>query len=634
MAASDVTDIIQSAMEMGNTLSTDASEALQGALQRLDTPSFESYEAAATYQSVRPTEFNGSPISLRVSPVNTGGAPTSAPSLAVIPGPDYGNAPAFTYNAPVFANISTPAQLEALTAVIPFINPITVPDAPSALLSINLVPPTIHDITIPTAPTVVLPEFLVTQPNTDIATPTDFAVEYAQNYADSSTAMRATINAELDAQLLKLNPRYTEQMAKLEDKLSLFLEGGTALPPEVEQAIFNRTRDKINEEYLRTRDGIMVEGSKRGFTIPGGAQFSALSQARQAAADNNSRASIEIAIKQAELEQNNTQFAVTQTQNLRTAVMQTMTAWFTGLIQLNGQGLEYSKDLLAASIAVYETLVKIVASRVEVYKAEATIYATKLDAAMAIYEVYKAEVSALQAQAQVDTAKVEAFSAQASAYNALAGAYKAIIDGTVAKAEVEKLKVDIYETEVRAYATKVGAKQAEWQGFAAQLQGETAKSEVYKSQVGAYSAQVTAYNTKINAYNARVDGISKQNVGTVDVFKATVDAYAARVSAEGTRAQAEGVAAASEAQKFEAEANAHGDANRAKIADAEASARVGVANMEAKIQAAIATSKANNDFMTSAAQISVQAAQVYGTMSASALSGITGIAQIAEITNK
>ena len=625
-------ELINQAIANANTMRDNATSTMETALDRLHSPS-----------TVYPGNF---PLSLVDAGFDIGDVPEyggehyvepekefgAAPGMDSIPPPSYGEAPENTAVKPTFEKPQVPSALAEFSADLPSLGDITVPPAPSALSSLDITPPELTQITVPVVPKVVLPEFMATAPDLNIQAPSDYAERFASDYAGMSVSMRGALNAEVDAQLAKMNPEYHAQMAKLEDKLSRFMEGGTALPVAVEQALFNRARDKTNGEYLKTRDTIFKEGAKRGFTIPAGAQFSALAQARQAAGDNNARAAMDIAVKQAELEQQNIQFAVTQSANLRGVILNSLASWFGSLIQLNGQSLEYARDTLQAAIALYDTLVKVAGARVEIYKAEASIYEVRLKAVLAVYDVYQAEIKGLEAQVNIDTARVSAFSAQANAYGALANAYKATIDGVVAKAQLEKLKVDIFGAEVQAYSAQVNAKQAEWQGFTAQVQGEAARIGAYETEVRAYGQEVQAHSTKVQAYNAEVQAITAKNEGAYKVFTAAVQAYTAQVSGASESAKAEIASFESTLHAYTAGVSAEEAKARLLIQQQDAILRATLAQYDVNSRVAIASMTSQNQYNVAAAQVAVSAGGIYGNMAGSAMAGVNALG--ADISTK
>jgi hypothetical protein len=628
--ANDASAIISNAIATAQDMRQGAATAIDSALGRL-----------TQYQTPR---VNALPYMQIWSGLNLGDVPQfggqhytppnkdfgARPELAPNPEPKFGVEPVLTAQKPEFNEPSRPSGLGSFNKTAPSTNDLIVPPAPAALSNLNFVPPALADITVPPAPLVSLPEFAAVAPDTGIEAPTDFEARFAANYAGMSVSMRNSLDAAVDAHLSKINPEYSAQMAALEAKLSKYMAGGTALPIEVEQAIYNRARDKTNAEYLKSRDQIMKEGASRGFTIPGGAQYSALAQSRQAAADNNARAAMDIAIKQAEMEQQNIQFAVTQSANLRGVVLQAAESFLSSLVQINGQAIEYARDVLSAAIALYDTMVKIATARIEIYKAEAQVYEIRLRAVLAVYDVYQAEIKAIEAQVNVDQARVAAFTAQMNGYGALANAYKAVIDGVAAQAQIEKLKVDIFGEEVRAYSAEVGAKQAEWQGFTAQVQGESAKQQAYGEEVRAYATQVDAYKTSISAWMEEVRAVAAKNEGALKVYEAAVQAYTAEVQGASASAKAEVESFATTLQGYVAKANAEEARAKANIQAAMANQSALLATRDADNKNVLAAASAYNSYMTNAASVAVNASNVYASMANSAMAGISSLGAVVE----
>jgi len=623
----DTAAIISTIMSNAASMRGEASAALGAAIATITPP--ENFNP----DPYSYTGWYGYSVGIGEVPVYTGApylAPDkafgSAPSVEPIPVTDYGITPILTAVNPGFTAPTEPAELDGFDVLDPVTDPITIPLLPGALESIDVTPPTLSVIVVPPVPSVTLPEFNAVVPDTTISAPTDFAAQYAANYASMSVSMRNSLNDAIDAELVKLNPEYHTQMALLESKLTTYINGGTALTEEVEQAIYNRARDKTNAEYLKTRDTIFTEGAARGFTIPGGAQFSSLALARQNAADNNARAAMDIAIKQAEMEQNNIQFAITQSANLRAAILGTVMSWMGGMIQLNGQSLEYARDVMQASIALYETMVKIVTARIEIYKAQAQVYEIELKAVLAVYDVYQAQIKALESQVNVDRAKVDAFSAQMAAYGALANAYQASIQGAAAAAQIEKLKVDIYEAKVRTFGAKVSAKQAEWQAFEAKVRGETAKLSAYETEVKAYSAEVQGFESTVQAYKTQVDAVSTKNEAAYKIYTAAVQAYVAEVQGASESAKAEIASFELTLDAWKAGQEAWQGANRINLESMLGEQRLAQSQYAMNADLVRSTASAYSAYTLQASSAIISAANVYGNMAGSAMAGVNGLA--------
>lgn len=560
-------------------------------------------------------------------------APGAPPVMLPIPDVDAGEMPNNKAVRPTPNPPQRPAQLSQFTRNAPSMNSLVVPSAPDALMNLNITPPKLTDILVPGAPIVQLPAFDAIRPLTNLPEPGDIVAQYRQDFGDQSNRLVRTIEGEVDVYMAKINPRFKEQMAAIEDRLAAYIKGGSALSASVQNDIFEKALDKTNIEYQRARDGAYEEGARRGFTMPGGAVFSAVTQARQGAADNAARVAMEIAVKQAELEQQNLQFAVTQSTNLRQVVIQAAQEWAGQLVQINAQALQFAQGVLQASIDLYDLRIKIVQARVQIYQAEAEVYQHRLKAVLAVYDAYQAHIEGLKAQVSVDTARVQAFTAQASAYGTLANAYKAVIEGVATKAQIEKLKVEAFGAEVQAYQAATQAKAAEWNGYRAQLEGESAKVEAYRAELQAYGQEVQAYQAKVQAKSAEAQAVGLSNESKAKGYLAVVSGYSALVQGKSAESVASIQSYDSELKGWEAKFKA--EEARAKVAAANAVAigTVNVAAYKAQADVVISNAQMNYKKMSDLSQVGVAGARVFGTMAGSALSGMNSLAAAIETSS-
>lgn len=631
--ATDVNGIIEHAQESAKSMADQAADMVTKAQLAFDTR----YEIGVGTIETKisdlsdlnvtpPPPFAGSPF---VAPPTPGPAPVAVP----IPAVDAGNLPTNDAKKPTMFMPQTPSPFAQFTKQAPSMSSLTVPGAPDALMNLNMTPPELTDITVPGAPVVQLPAFDAIRPLTNLPEPGDIVAQYRQDFGDQSNRLVRTIEGEVDVYMTKINPRFKEQMAAIEDRLAAYIKGGSALSAAVQNDIFEKALDKTNLEYQRARDGAYEEGARRGFTMPGGAVFSAVTQARQGAADNAARVTMEIAVKQAELEQQNLQFAVTQSTNLRQVVIQAAQEWAGQLVQINAQALQFAQGVLQASIDLYDLRIKIVQARVQIYQAEAEVYQHRLKAVLAVYDAYQAHIEGLKAQVSVDTARVQAFSAQASAYGALANAYKAVIDGVATKAQIERLKVEAFGAEVQAYQASTQAKAAEWQGYRAQLEGEVSKVEAYKAEVQAYGQEVEAYKATVQAKSVMAQSVGLSNESAARSYQAAVSGYTALVQGRSAVTQAEIHSFESHLKGWEAQFKAEEARAKVAVANAAAIGTVNVAAYKAQSEVAISNAQMNYKRMSDLSQVGVSGARVFGQMAGSALSGMNSLAAAIETSS-
>ncbi len=533
-------EVYDDAKEFAEDLRDDAVQALENAQLWIDT-------VGGTNIALMPTDIKIDGITKLDPPKGSefGDAPDTDPidfmmpldpeglgDIETLPEVDTTGAPTFGEKAPTFKPPNTPSPHGSRSVSTPSVRTdFGFPDPPAAL-GTPLETITFSDHRVPDAPTIGgLPELSV-QPVMDVAAPTRLAENFESGFVEQRTQLMTLAQAYTEEMINKYAPGHVAGMAALEAKLSAYLEGGTGLKPEVEDAIYSRAQAKNDKEAKRVQDAVLADTAARGFTLPGGAMVSALARARQDAANLNAAKVNEIIIMQAELEQKNAQFAVTTSASVRTTVLQLTTQWMQALVTINGQALDAAKAVMAAVIEAYNSAVRVYTIKLEAWKAEVALIDARVKLILADVEVYKGQITALQAEYQVDQMKIDRLKAQVGMMSALAEVYKTRVESVVSQASLEKLKIDIYQGQIQAYTATVQAKNAEWQGYTAQISGFSAEAQAYGARVSAYNAEAQAYKTKIEAQTGVLQATVAGNQATVDAYKAGVSAFSAKVQAE------------------------------------------------------------------------------------------------------
>ncbi len=557
--------------------------------------------------------------------------PGAAPTLQLATLADPGAAPTLAVPLPTLSFPDKPNALVSNLGSMPDINTsFTFPDAPASL-STTLTVPTFTARTEPTAPQTLIPSF-ITQTITPVAdAPTNGQALMDSAYSTETVVMQKNADAYVTAMMQQYNPNYATAMAAIETQLSAYLAGGTALKPAIENAIYERARSKNNADALRVRDTALNDAATRGFMLPSGALLSALQQARQGGADNNAKASTDIAIAQAEMEQKNLQFAVTTSANLRTSMVSAAMAYMGHVISINGQAMDYAKSVFTNLVEMYNASVRVYSARVEAYRGYTAIYEVQLKAAMASLDVYRAQIAALEAMTQVDRAKVEIYTAQIQGTMSMIALYRAQIEAVQGKVALEKTKLEIFQAQVQSYGAQVQAKNGEWSGYNAAMAGEEAKVRIYSAEVGAYNSQISAYTAKIGALVAQTDNITKVNSANAAMYGATVQAYTEKVRAASMLSTAQNENNRAIVVAYSAQMTGYETGARVQLAAYSAQAQASLANATGGLSAQVESARAKAQHGLALAQIAEGGAQIYGTLAAAAMSGLNTLA--ADISN-
>lgn len=500
-----------------------------------------------------------------------------------------------------------------------------VPTAPQAPGAFSERAPVGRAISIPSAPSLTLPQFnasLEQPPQIDTAD-VEAAFRVALTQAASNT--RAAWVQVVDDIRNQLIPGYNSKVNAIQAKLKDLIDGNGIYAAGVENAIYERSKSKMDAETIRVQQEAMMSAARRGFTLPSGALMSAVQQARQGGADNNAAAAREIVVMQADMQQKNMQFAVINLAMYDKMMVDASLGYLQQFIAMRSQELEAAKAQAQLMMEAKRFLVEMYSVRIKVYEVEANVYEAKIRALLGTIEVFKAQVDAEKAKVDVDVALVQAYESRIRAYTAEVDAYGKRVQATATEAELEKLKVESFATEVNAFAAQVKANEAAWNGFSAAMQGQRAEADAFTAKAQAYTAKVGGYKARVEGESERVRALAVTNQGQLSAYEAALKANAADLAAQ---------AAATEAITAQ---------NRSLIAEFEAEAKVKLAEAElilkektAEIQATLETYRTGADVYLRTAEIGSRAniaaasanmdgAKVYSNLVSGAMSGVNAV---------
>lgn len=380
----------------------------------------------------------------------------------------------------------------------------TLPDAPSVDLS--YVEPELT-VELPAVPSLLsinvrqfdglnLPTFDADEPVLDLVEPT--IREYVPGAAYTS-ALLTTLKTSLQ---------------------SWIEDGGTGLNPDVENAIWDRGREREAKTRQEAIDRL-EQSEELGFMMPPGFYADARLKILTESAEAERGHGREVMIKAAELEQENLKVALQAAMQLESKLIDNANA-------VEQRLFEATRYATEAGVQIYNAKVQGFAALVDVYRAKVGAYEALVRAETAKVEAYRAEVQAEEAKAQVNRALVDQYQAQAEVALSSIRIFEARINGIRAKAEIERSKVEIFGEQVRAYGAQVNAYTAGVEGYRASLQAEETKQRVYASAVDAYSARVGAARTVVEARVAELQG-------NISVHEAAIGRYRAEIEGETAR---------------------------------------------------------------------------------------------------
>lgn len=314
-------------------------------------------------------------------------------------------------------------------------------------------------------------------------------------------------------------------LTEVKSELIRRLAGGTGLSPVVEQAIWDRGKDRESRASLLAERALLVDRSSQGFSRPSGAMLAALETVVQETQSKVIDLSREIMIKQAELEQENLKNAIQQTIALEDILIREH-------LTINQRSFEVAKYLQDVAIELFKVQLSKYNSEVEAYKAFSAAYTSRVQAELAKVEIFKTEIEAQKLKGDINEQNIRIYVAQLEGIKSNVEIYKALISAVSEKLKAESLKLEVYRTDVEAYATAVKAKSEEYSMYSEQIKGELSKVQVYDSKVKAFASRIEAFASQANVTIKKAEVEKDIEELKIKKYSADVEAYINLVKAD------------------------------------------------------------------------------------------------------
>lgn len=303
--------------------------------------------------------------------------------------------------------------------------------------------------------------------------------------------------------------------------IETMLAGGTGIPADVADAMWQRGRDREEANVRKAVDEVTAQWASRGFDAPGGPIDAQIIATRDAADRKVNELSRERVIQDAELEQKNRQFAVTSGLDYERIFV----GVFLAIVERNFQ---IAKFHVETAIQVFNLQVTVFNVDRQIFEAKITKYRAELEAVFAYLKAFEAQVEAEKARAELNTAKVAVYRERIAAYVAQVQAYGSLIQAANARAALQEQKVKIFQAEIQAMVGKIEGQRAKFEAYDSAVKGETAK-------IGLEEANARAYEARLRGIGVRADIVFKQADVDLALNKERLDYSVANLQRIGQR---------------------------------------------------------------------------------------------------
>lgn len=376
-------------------------------------------------------------------------------------------------------------------------------------------------------------------------------------------------------------PEYhTEILDEVLDVIRTLWEGGSGIPPAVEQAMVERALSREDMIANREIDSVAEEFSLRGFTMPTGMQAARVDQMRQDLALKKLSLNRELTIK----------FAEWQIENIRFGVQQAIAAEnvLVNIFLNSAQRMfEAARFQIEAQLNIYNAQVALFNARMNGYQIEAQVFDTRVRAELTKIEVFKAEIEAEVARGQINEQKVRTYITQVQALQTEVEIFKAQMQGAHAESEVIRSQIEAYKADVQAYAERIGAEKVKFDAYESQVKGEAAKAGIIDAEARAYAALVQGKASEADVDIKRAELIIQKNRSLIEAYIADLDVEKTSIQSQTAVMQSGAQAYVADTQRFAAQAQAETAKAQVEVAAKEAELRTNVSFYQAQVQAYI-----------------------------------------------
>lgn len=466
----------------------------------------------------RPT-FSDVSVTLPTAPVL---ADVAAPAVTDAPvEPDFG---ALTYSKPAAPNTAMPVRPDLAE---PTLIQIVVPDAP-ALPDIE--DPTLYDIVLPDVPTFTVPTFDAVRPVRDFTVP-------VQTFAWQAVAYDNTM------------------IDSVKSRLSDMTINGLGLPADVEQALFDRQRNREDALTLQATQDASDTLASRGLRQPQGLLTRTLDRIRTESRQRTSGANRDLTIRMAELAVEGVKFALSQAITLEVALVQVN-------VQNNELALKGASAAQQFAIDLFNTRVALFNADMEGFKTDAAVFESRIRALDSQVNLYKSQVDAQKVIGDVNESLVRSLSERLRARGVLIDLYRANVEAARAKGEIntqlleqERLRLQTFQADVEAWSTQQQGYKISVDAELGNVQALEALGNVYGRRVETWATknklyfdqgrfQIEAQIQQLEKYKALLQGANIDAQTQIAVRDSQTRVYGADVAAYGTQGQIAGLQAA------------------------------------------------------------------------------------------
>lgn len=481
------------------------------------------------------------------------------------------------------------------------------PDLPTAPSLTLPNAPDLPDISLPTAPLLDVPTFDGTDPEAGLTLtpPSDL---FLYNEEEYSSALKDAVYDKIKT-----------------DMLTLQASGADGLGSDVEQALWDRGRSRLEDELDRTHQDLAAQWAARGFPMPPG--MLAAQQAQQQVEHNKRLTDLDrdITTEQARLAQQKAEFTVQQGLNLEKMLIDHTNA-------VNQRAFEAARSVAEYALAEYDARVKTYQARIQKLAQDVAVFNAEVQKANLDLELFRSEIQKAQVEASTWESYIALYNAKLEKVKTAHATYQTQVEAANVAAQIEKVKIEEFAERVRAYGAQVQANASKYEGYKILKDAESLNVQNFAEQVRAYQAQVEAKQSEAAQKATMLELKQRENQAALDQYSADIQKYSAEVQARASEIDAQVRVFGMQTENFRsrvqaesARVDAEVGAYQAEVQYLQAEASVALQNAQISLENAKSQNELTVQNMQAGSQVASQlAASALTSVSATASYGYTG----------
>lgn len=404
---------------------------------------------------------------------------------------------------------------------------------------------------------------------------------------------------------------------QVREKCLAMMNGQTGLPAEVEDALFERAREREVEQGERVVQQAQDEWAAKGHRLMAGPLARRVDRARNEASMKISQLNRDQFIEHWRIHIEQLRQALATSVALEEALMRMF-------MDAEGRRFQAARMRLDMALAIFNAMISKFNADAGVFQTFAAVYRERIQAEQAKVEVYAAELRGKQLIGELNEQDVRIFAQRLQALQVNAEIYRARVQGYAERFRAIGAQVEVYRAQLEGNKTLADIYEADIRAFGEQVRAQMTREE-------RFNVKATIYGKQIDAWKAQYEGLLQGHTAEVETARLKRDVFVANGQRLQAFIEAESARIQSLVQKYQAlaaEIGAKSEVERSRYALMLSLAQARIEQMRAAYEILLKNGEINIQSGLQAANLQLRAMETAATTLAQLAAGFTSAASI------